>query len=551
VITQLYIRNFAIIREVHIRFESGLTIITGETGAGKSILIGALSLLLGERADTQALMNPDEKCILEAHFDIRHLDRVKHYLREQEFDLSDELIIRRELVSNGKSRIFVNDTPATLAALVPLSGLLIDLHRQFDTIDLQQQSYQLGIIDDLANHAALLEKYRTLFRQWKNSIQQYEEVRSKNQLLKQEADYNRFLYEELEKLNLRDHELEDAESELAILNSAEELKSALNKAAYLLSESEHPLTAQLKQIQQSLDPFTEHSRDLKELQDRLLSLLIEAKDISSEVDALRDRTHFDEERCAQLNERLLQGQRLLNKHHVKTSAELMDIRRQLEDKLQQADVADEEEEKQKQIVEQLHQEVLKVSNELSAARQAQLEPVSTQLNTLLPVVGMPNAQIRLQHQRVEVGPSGSDRIDFLLDANRTDKFQPIAKAASGGELSRLMLCIKSLQAKSTQMPTLLFDEIDTGISGETAIQVAGMLKELSAHHQIICITHLPQIAGKGAHHLYIYKQENENKVLQTQVKQLSEQERIGVMAEMLGGKNQTPDAVQMIKQLMK
>lgn len=551
VIKQLYIRNYAIIREIDIRFESGFTIITGETGAGKSILIGALSLILGERAEAQVLRDPGEKCIIEAQFDIRSLPAVKEQLREIDPEIGDELIIRREWTAGGRSRVFINDTPATLNALQPLNGILIDLHRQFDTIELQQQDQQLDVLDHMGQHGQLLNEYRNAYRHWKSVNQEYRQVCEHNRKLKEEADYNRFLFEELEQLQLKPHDLEEAEAELSVLSKSEELKGALQRAAFLLTEHEQPATTLLKQAAQSIEPFQSGMEQVRDLFTRIQALHIEAKDVAGELEHLAAHTRHDEERIAYLNDRLQEGNRLLKKHRVQDTAALLHIQQQLDERLQMADQADEQETALAAQLEDARRHLLELSEALRKARLALLEPVTAKLHELLPKVGMPNARMQISHEETEAGPSGSDKITFLLDANKTGRFQPLGKAASGGELSRIMLCIKSLQAKSSGHPTLIFDEIDTGISGETALQVGRLLKELSDSHQLICITHLPQIAGKGDHHLYIFKEEQENEVLHTQVKALDAQERIGILAEMLGGRDRSEEAMQMIKQLMK
>lgn len=551
VIQQLYIRNYAIIREIDIRFEPGFTIITGETGAGKSILIGALSLILGERAESQVLRDPGEKCIIEARFDLSALPGVREHLKEFDPEIANELIIRREWSATGRSRVFINDTPATLNNLQPLNGILVDLHRQFDTIELQQQDQQLNVLDHMGQHGNLLNEYRNAYRHWKSVNLEYRQVCEHNRKLKEEADYNRFLFEELEQLQLKPHELEEAEAELAVLSKSEELKGAFQRASFLLAESEQPATTLLKQAAQSIEPFQVGMDQVRDLFARIQALHIEAKDVAGELEHLAAHTRHDEERIAFLDERLQEGNRLMKKHRVQDTDALLHIQQQLEERLQQTEQADEQENALATQLQDARQQVQELSDALRKARLTLLKPVTATLHELLPKVGMPNARMQIGHEETEAGPSGSDKITFLLDANRTGRFQPLGKAASGGELSRIMLCIKSLQAQSSGQPTLIFDEIDTGISGETALQVGRLLKELSASHQLICITHLPQIAGKGDHHLYIFKEEQGNEILQTQVKTLDAKERIGILAEMLGGRNHSEEAMQMIKQLMK
>jgi DNA repair protein RecN (Recombination protein N) len=551
VITQLYIRNYAIIREIDIHFKTGLTILTGETGAGKSIIVGALSLILGERADSQAMLNSQEKCIIEGRFNISQLENVQQYLVDNDFDQHDELIIRREIVSNGKSRIFINDTPATLSLLAPLSGLLIDLHRQFDTIDLQQNTHQLSILDEIAGLQSKLKDYAHFFTEWKKSVAQYNLLCERNKQIKSEADYNHFLYEELEKINFSEDEIEQSDIELDRLNNSEALKAGLQKNIYLLNESDEPILAQLKSIIQTIEPFSKSIPELHELIVRIQSCTIELKDICNELEDQCEKTSYDEERIMQLNERISEGNRLFKKHHVNTTNELIAIQKELELKISSAASADTEEEVLKNRIESELNHLIKLAEEISNERTLSIPTIEKTVNGILKKVGMPNAHLKIAQNTVELNQYGKDKIEFLIDANKTGKYQSIAKAASGGELSRLMLCIKSLQASSTHMPTLIFDEIDTGISGETAIQVGQIMKALSINHQLICITHLPQIASKANQHVYIYKEENQQGEINTRMKELNDDERINILAEMLGGKEPNMEAKQMIKQLMK
>ncbi len=550
-ITQLYIRNYAIIHEIEIRFQPGLTIITGETGAGKSIIIGALSLILGERADSQALLNLNEKCIIEGRFDISQLENVQNYLVDNDFDQNQELIIRREIVSNGKSRIFINDTPATLSILTPLSGLLIDLHRQFDTIDLQLHSQQLNILDEIAGLQDKIKEYQILYHEWKKSVAQYHALCERNKQIKSEADYNQFLYEELDRLNFGEDEIEQCDIELDRLNNSEALKANLQKSIFLLNESEEPILSELKSINQYIEPFSNSIPELKELIQRIQSCSIELKDICNELEDQFERTNYDEDRINYLNERISEGNRLFKKHHVTSTRELISIQQQLELKISSAASADNEEETLKNNIETQFKQLDIIAHKISIQRTSSITSTERSVNDLLKKVGMPNAKLKIEQHSVELNQYGKDKIEFLIDANKTGKYQSIAKAASGGELSRLMLCIKSLQATSTHMPTLIFDEIDTGISGETAIQVGQIMKSLSSNHQLICITHLPQIASKASQHLYIYKEENLTGEISTKMKELNDEERINVLAEMLGGKESKMEAKQMIKQLMK
>jgi DNA repair protein RecN (Recombination protein N) len=551
VITHLHIRNFAIIKSIDIQFQSGLTIITGETGAGKSIIIGALSLILGERADSNAILNPAEKCIIEGRFSIAELNQVKSYLEEHDFDLSNELIIRRELASNGKSRVFINDTPTTLGVLSSLAELLIDLHRQFDNLEIQQTSNQLNTVDQIASIQNQVQDFQTQYTTWRKLNLELDTLQKNNIQIRQEADYNQFLFDELHALNLAEQELETLEHELTILNSSEALKSGLQKSMMLVQDDEEPIVQKLKMAISSIEPYAKILPIVDELITRLHSSLVELKDIGAEMNTQFDEIFYDEERIATITERINEGNRLLKKHHVQTTSELISIKNSLEEKISNAIHADEDEIVLKEKIEKLHTLLIEDAKKLSTLRATEIVKITNAVNLLLPKVGMPNATLKIAQTDINLNLFGKDRIEFLIDTNKTGKFQPVAKAASGGELSRLILCIKSLQASSTQMPTLIFDEIDTGISGETAIQVGLIMQELSKHHQLLCITHLPQIASKANQHLYIYKAPNQAGEINTHVKELNQEDRINVLSEMLSGKDSNDQARQMVIQLMK
>lgn len=548
---QLFIHNYAIIDEITISFKKGLTIITGETGAGKSILMGALSKILGERADSQSLLNTNEKCIIEGIFDIESNPEAQLFLHENEFDASNELIIRREITANGKSRIFINDTPTTLSVLSPLANLLIDLHRQFDTIELQNAQHQLQMVDEIAQHNNILQNYKEQFQAWKKWQQSLIQLQEKNRLIKQELDYNQFLFSELEAIQLQPNEIEEIESELTILQNSDALKQILGKASILLNESDESIVIQLKNVINSLESQSKNIPALQTIVERLNSSYIEIKDISSEVDDLFSSTNYDEEKINLLTERLNEANRLLKKHHVLDTHSLIEIMHSLEEKIQQANSADEEELAIQQSIETHKKEVEQLATQLTDKRKAQFTHIEMKVNELLQKVGMPNATLKVQYTETEFTITGKDKIEFMFDANKTGKFQPIHKAASGGELSRLMLCLKSIIAGSNNMPTLIFDEIDTGISGEVALQVGNIMKELATQHQLISITHLPQIASKANQHLYIYKQENQAGNINTRIKELSPEEQIDVLAEMMSGKDSSEQTKEIVRELMK
>lgn len=547
----IYIKNFAIIDEIDVKFSEGLTAITGETGAGKSILMGALSLVMGDRADSSLIKSNTDKCIIEAVFDIKNIENAKKYLQKYEFESEQELIIRREINTNGKSRIFINDTPTTLAILLPLSNLLLDLHRQFDTIELQQQSYQLDIVDSVANLQKEMLHFENQFLQWKKAEKEYEQIVESNKKINQELDYFQFNFNELDVLNIQSNEIEHAENELTILQNAESYKQSLQQVSDILYNSDSPILTSLKQTIQLLEPHTKINHEIIEIVRRIQQSAIELKDIQNEVESIFEKVYFDEEKINLLQDRLNELNRLLKKHHAKNTTDLIEIKNDFEQKILQAAQADDTIEKIFLRKNNLEKEVNLLAEKISKSRKNILALIEDNINKMLQKVGMPNAIFKIDINKVALTKTGFDKIDFMLDANKSNSFKPLSKVASGGELSRIMLCIKSLLAHNTALPTLIFDEIDTGISGETAIQVGNIMKQLANAHQLITITHLPQIASKAKQHLYIYKDVNPKGEIHTFIKQLNEDERINTLAEMLSGKESSEQAKLMVKELMK
>lgn len=547
----LYIRNFAIIEEIRIDFAKGLNIITGETGAGKSILIGALSYILGERADSSIVSKQRDKCVLESSFDISKIKTVIDELKKLELYDGDELIIRREISAQGKSRVFINDIPSTLQTLQPLAAKLIDLHRQFDTIDLQLEHNQLNMLDEIANHVAKVQTYQNIFLSYKKIEQTYKSLLEENELIKQELDYLQFQYSELEAFKVKPNEIEDAEKELTLIQHSEAIKAGLQKSIYILNESSEPILPSLKTVLQTVEVYANKLVSLQSITERLKATYIELKDINDEIEGIFEHIDFNEDHANYLLERVNEGNRLLTKHRLKSTEDLIQLQIELSSKIEKVNSADEsaiqlkvELDKQLELVKQ-HAIVI------SDLRQKAIPGIVTKVNALLFQVGMPNAKISIDQKRIAPNTTGIDSIEFLFDANKTEVYQSISKVASGGELSRLMLCIKSLLAKTTALPSLVFDEIDTGISGETAIQVGQLMKELSSQHQLICITHLPQIASKANAHFYIYKHENESGSIQTSVKKLNDEERVDVLSEMLSGKNTDKHSKELVRGMMK
>lgn len=553
---QLFIQNYAIIEELEIDFSRHFNVITGETGAGKSIIVGALGLILGERADSSALVNKEKKCVIEGHFGVAKKKAIAKFIEQHDIDQHEELIVRREITANGKSRAFINDTPVTLVQLNHLSRLLVDLHQQFDTLELGESDFQRDILDALAGNAGLLGEYHTAFRQWQQVKKQSEELRLQQQQFEKEADYNRFQFNELEEAAFRDNELEDIDAELKMLNNSEGIKTVLNKVNFDLKESEAPLVQQLKALINQLQSFSDYHPALPVLLDRMQSAQIELQDIAGEIDNISAEINYDPERVERLNDRLSLGYKLQKKHGVNSTIDLIIVRQQLEEKLQAVLNIEETITYLEKEMSTLYEQVLQLGKKISENRQKQIKPFEEKVNRLLAQVGMPNARIKVQRTDAAPAASGTDNIEFLFDANlpsgetgKAAQFQPVHKVASGGELSRLMLCIKSLVAKSIDLPTLIFDEIDTGISGEAARQVGIIMKELSSRLQVICITHQPQIAGKADAHFFVYKDIVKNKV-HTHIRQLTNEERITTIAKMLSGEKPTAAAIENAREMV-
>ncbi|WP_207492573.1 DNA repair protein RecN [Aridibaculum aurantiacum] len=546
---KLDIHNYAIIDSLEIFFPGSLSIITGETGAGKSILMGALSLILGERADSSVLQNREKKCVVEGFFTVDGKSAVKQFIEENELDNEAELVIRREIAVNGKSRAFINDTPATLQQLKELASLLVDLHQQFDTLEIGDSDFQREVLDALAANNDLLGEYQHAYRKWQQQLAELRKLQAEKDSFQKEADYHQFIFNELDQLQLADNELEDLENELKLLENAEGIKTSLTKVFFELKESEQPIIPQLKQLANQLVGYADYHPALPAIVERLYSAQLELQDIADELDGVNDHINFDQERVDQVNDRLSAGYKLLKKHGVQTTKQLIEIRDEISSKLQAVLNIDDTILEKQQQVETLHQSCTTLAENLSQRRQEQTPSFEENVNRLLAQVGMPNARLKVQIAPSALHAFGADAIEFLFDANKSNRFEPIRKVASGGELSRLMLCIKSLVAESMDLPTLIFDEIDTGISGEAAKQVGVIMKELATARQVICITHQPQIAGKANAHFFVYKQ-IKNDSITTNIKQLTQDERITAIAQMLSGEKPTAAALENAREMV-
>lgn len=546
---RLYVKNYAIIDELEIIFSDNLNVITGETGAGKSILLGALSLILGERADLNVLSDSKQKAVIEGVFKSLGKESIRHFFIENELDMEKEIIIRREINPSGKSRAFINDTPVNLQQLNQLGILLVDLHQQFDTLQLNRADFQLEVLDALAGNQSMLKQYYELYKSYVLKQKELDDLKEQYEKNARELDYDQFLFDELETAGLKENELEELEQQQQAITHAEELKSALTAANTLLQDVETSVLSQLKQIQSRLGDILKYHTGISDLLNRLRSSTIELEDVASELEHINENASLDNEQLNFIQERLDTGYKLLKKHNVHTTGDLLKMKNELRRKLDNVRHAEEDLSQLEKEKELLLIKVKDIAEKLSGSREKILKNFIKKTNELLAIVGMPNAQINVEIRLTDLNVSGHDAVTFLFDANKSGNFQPMRKVASGGELSRLMLCIKSLIARSVSLPTLIFDEIDSGISGEAARQVGNIMRDLAKNHQLICITHQPQIAGKAHTHFEVFKEDKNGKV-KTGIRELSSEERIQTIAQMLSGDKPGKAALENAKELI-
>lgn len=549
---RLFIQNYAIIEEIEIEFTKGLVVITGETGAGKSILMGALGLILGERAETGVLVNKEKKLIVEGAFDCTNNKWVASFLKEQELEETDILLVRREISPQGKSRAFVNDSPVNLSQLQELSAQLVDLHQQFDTLSLGQTSFQREVLDALAHQLDKVEEYKLIYNKWVQAKAELADLLSKQSRAEAEAAYIQFQYQELEEASFRENEIEELEQEVKLLSNAESVQQFLARTTDTLSLGEDPLVSRLKTLLNEWNSFSSFHADFPALAERLRAAYVELQELSRDIERVADQVQLDPQRLEVVNTRLSLGYKLYKKHQVNTTAGLLTIQSNLATQLSGVEQVGQSIQITQKLVEELEQKAISLAAILSKGRKKQVSFLESNVQQLLHRVGMPAAQLKVNLLPGSLGAEGVDQIEFLFDANRSGQFNPLRKVASGGELSRLMLCIKSLVAESMQLPTLIFDEIDTGIAGEAARQVGLLLKELAQHRQVVCITHQPQIAGKAHTHFFVYKQAvlSNTAAVQTGLRLLSPEERVEIIAQMIGGEHPTPAALANARELL-
>jgi len=549
-LTRLSVSNFAIIDELQLRFEKGLTIITGETGAGKSILLGALKLVLGERADLKMLKDESRKGVIEAYFDLDKLN-LEPFFKENNLDYEPESILRRELLPGGKSRAFVNDTPVTLDVLHHISEKLIDIHSQFSTENLLDENYQLQILDAYAGQIPMVNDYRSHFAVWNRKKSELNRLKKQLEENTREADYRHFLLEELNSANLREGEWEGLEKEQKELQNIDEIQRILSETDSKLEAPEFGIIAQIYGMNVQIQKISGYTNELENLYERLNSVRIELEDIRLEIHSKIQYLESNPERLTEVSERLNVIHSLLNKHRVNSVEELLRIQSGLE-----KENSDFEETGRK--IAGLEREISEkekllgdISSQLSSARKKAIPFVLKQLLDSLARLGMRNSAIEINLENTaSLSSNGSDKIDFLFSANKGLSLKPIGKAVSGGERSRLMLAVKKLLAGKLELPTLILDEVDAGVSGKIADEVGNLMKEMAENLQLISITHLPQVAAKGSHHFKVQKNVL-NGATVTEVKELSRDERIQEIAGLISGSNVSESAVQQSKELLK
>lgn len=548
-LNRLTIHNYALIDNLDIAFDPHLNIITGETGAGKSIILGALGLILGNRVENRYFYDPGKKCIIEGYFRISEYN-LKSFFEQNDLDYEVETIVRREITPDSRSRAFINDTPVTLAVLKSFGARLIDIHSQHATLQINQESFQRNVLDSVADNEELLKHYQSEFKSLKELQDQKAEVQAQIEKAQSEFDYFQFLFNELEEAQLNEGEDKVLEEEQKVLENAGLILSNIQNSISLLEGDHVNVIELLKEVLNNLQKVSSFVPQATELIGRLDSVLIEVKDLSYELSGIEQNTHIDENRLDFVNDRISLLYTLLQKHRAENVDELMKLQNEIGEKLTKSDELQLELEKIDRHIEEYSVKCQSLSGELSARRHQAVPAIRTYIEDNLSKLGMPNAQFSIDVTSLnELNNFGRDSIRFLFSANKGQEMIPVQSAASGGELSRIMLVVKSLMAKSSSLPTIIFDEIDTGISGEVALSVAYQIDELSANMQVIAISHLPQIASRGHSHFKVFKEDLSEKTT-TKITLLDQQERIVEIAEMLSGQNPGEAALKHAEELI-
>lgn len=548
-IKRLWIQNYAIISEVELLLSDGLTIITGETGAGKSILTGALGLIMGNRADTKVLFDPEKKCVVEAVFDVSEY-KLKAFFDNNDLDYNDEVVVRREINGAGKSRAFVNDTPATLTVLKQLSEHLIDLHQQFDTGELEDASFQIKVLDALAGNGEILTNYRSKYESYQRAVRKQNSLKSEAALSAKEKDFLLFQFNELSDANIKANELEEIQAKFEELSHKDEIKRALALAKNAVHDGELNASSSLREALFALRDVADFKAELREMYERIDSLYMEVSDAGNEIENLYSSLDDEEESLDQIQQRLNELNRLTHKHQVETTDELLGKMNDFKTQLSKMDSFDEEIEILEKEIKSLKKNLIDEAKLLSSNRKKVTADFESKVISLLSKLSMGNAvfSVELKSQD-QPGSTGMDTVDFMVATNKGSKLLPIGAIASGGELSRIALSVKSLVADSLEMPTMIFDEIDTGISGDVALKMGEILRDLAQKHQVVCITHSPQIAARAMKHYFVHKEDQVDRTI-TKIKELDKEGRIYAIATMLSSNPPTASAIENAKELI-
>ena len=549
---QLYIRNFTLIDRLDIEFSQGFSVITGETGAGKSIILGALGLLLGNRADTKAIKAGTDKCIVEAHFDISRY-RLDTFFTDNDIDNEDptDCILRREVNSNGKSRAFINDQPVSLTTLRDIGEALIDIHSQHQNLLLGKEDFQLGVLDIIADNATLLDQYRQAYADYRESLQALAQLKADTEQAQANENFLRFQFSELEGARLTEDEQTEMEKELSTLEHVEDIKSALYEADRMLSSDEHNVVSSLHNTSAQLSRIINVFPEVRELAIRIDSAYIEIKDIATEVASRLEHVNFDPQRLEQITQRLDTLYALERKYHVDTVSELINQRDNIRLKLATIDNSTEKIAEQEAVVSQLAEKCKALAHKLTAARTKAATTVEKEMQRRLAPLGIPSVVFNITLNEKPLSPDGTDKVAFLFSANKSTSPQPIANVASGGEISRVMLSLKAMISGAVKLPTIIFDEIDTGVSGRIAGKMAEMMQDMGYHdRQVISITHLPQIAAMGTIHYKVTKEDTPHGTV-SNMRRLTPDERISEIAQMLSGSNISDAAIENAKTLLR
>ncbi len=546
----LSVENYALIEKTNVQWNPGFSVITGETGSGKSILLGALGLIQGQRADTKTLKDTEKKCVVEAEFDLSAY-ALQPFFEENDLDYEETCIIRREIAPNGKSRAFINDTPVALTALKEITSHIIDIHSQHETLLLNEDAFQLHVLDAYANLKEELSAYGTVYGQYAAKKKRLKELRTSLEERNANRDYLEFQLKQLHDAGFSENEQEELEEEINVLSHSSEMKEALSKATWLLSDKEENICSSLKEVTSALSSIAQFSETYSDIQGRAESCLIELKDLSREIEQKLADVNVDPQRMEQVSQRLDLIYTLEKKHHAESLQALLEIQASFEQQIAEMDNSEETTELMEKEIAQLEEQLETMAKEISQKRQDAKPQLEESVENILHSLGIPNAKLEVRITPLaQLEAFGKDAVRFFFAANKNATLQPIAHVASGGELSRIMLALKSILCRSEELPTVIMDEIDTGVSGEVADKMGALMQSMGEKMQVISITHLPQIAAKGATHYKVYKEDDET-TTHSRIKCLNEAERVTEIAQMLSGSALSDAAVQNAKELLK